>query len=50
MSRRWLGSERRWATAEMDATRLYLSEIGSSKLLTAEEEILMVQIVEWNKL
>jgi len=26
-------------TAHMDATRLYLSEIGSSKLLTAEEEI-----------
>jgi len=26
-------------TAHMDATRLYLSEIGSSKLLTAEEEV-----------
>lgn len=27
--------------AQMDATRLYLSEIGSSKLLTAEEEVML---------
>ena len=29
--------------AQMDATRLYLSEIGASKLLTAEEEVMLAR-------
>ncbi|MCG8429260.1 MAG: RNA polymerase sigma factor RpoS [Chromatiales bacterium] len=32
--------------AQMDATRLYLSEIGSSKLLTAEEEVELARLVQ----
>ncbi len=31
------------AAAQMDATRLYLSEIGGSKLLTAEEEVMLAR-------
>ncbi len=31
---------------QMDATRLYLSEIGSSKLLTAEEEVYFARLAQ----
>lgn len=33
-------------SAQMDATRLYLSEIGSSKLLTAEEEVSLARAAQ----
>ena len=32
--------------AQMDATRLYLNEIGASKLLTAEEEVQLARLVQ----
>ena len=32
--------------AQMDATRIYLSEIGSSKLLTAEEEVYFARLAQ----
>ncbi|MCW8847457.1 MAG: RNA polymerase sigma factor RpoS [Sedimenticola sp.] len=34
------------STAQMDATRLYLSEIGGSKLLTAEEEVTLARLAQ----
>jgi len=33
-------------SAQMDATRLYLSEIGASKLLTAEEEVTLARLAQ----
>ncbi|WP_428623479.1 RNA polymerase sigma factor RpoS [Sedimenticola sp.] len=33
-------------SAQMDATRLYLSEIGGSKLLTAEEEVTLARLAQ----
>jgi len=40
-SPRFAGSD-----AQMDATRLYLSEIGGSKLLTAEEEVYFARLAQ----
>ncbi|TVO76278.1 RNA polymerase sigma factor RpoS [Sedimenticola selenatireducens] len=34
------------SSAQMDATRLYLSEIGGSKLLTAEEEVTLARLAQ----
>lgn len=36
----------RASAAQMDATRLYLSEIGNSKLLTAEEEVTLARLAQ----
>ncbi|WP_335342218.1 RNA polymerase sigma factor RpoS [Sedimenticola hydrogenitrophicus] len=33
-------------SAQMDATRLYLSEIGGSKLLTAQEEVMLARLAQ----
>lgn len=38
--------EENLSSAQMDATRLYLSEIGGSKLLTAEEEVTLARLAQ----
>ncbi|MCW8889295.1 MAG: RNA polymerase sigma factor RpoS [Sedimenticola sp.] len=40
------GDEESVSSVQMDATRLYLSEIGGSKLLTAEEEVTLARLAQ----